>query len=526
VNLVGNAIKFTAEGEIAVRVESASRDEAGVDLEVTVRDTGIGIAPEKQRQIFDPFTQADSSTTRRYGGTGLGLAICGRLARAMGGRIWVESRPGLGSTFYFTARLGLHDGDVIRPAPRRLAPRGLPILVVDDNATNRQILDELLTHWGMKPTLAACGQAALAAIERAIGAGEPFPLVLLDAMMPEMDGFEVAERIQQAAALAGTTVMMLSSADGQGDAERCRSLGIAAYLCKPVKSSELFDSIATLLGDAPKAQSDPRAGDRLPPPSCRLRVLLAEDNPVNQRLAVALLEERGHTVVVANDGREALDILERESFDLILMDVQMPRMDGFQATAAIRAAEAGTGRHVTILAMTAHAMKGDRERCLAAGMDDYISKPIQAETFLAVVEGRRGAADRPDPEEGREPRPKASGAVFDLEEALARARGKRALLRKMAELFLADAPGLLAQIRTSMAAHDHPALERAAHRIKGSAANLSAARVARAAARLEEMARDGHLAEADVVCAELDDQVVRLEQALVILEEEGAPCGS
>ena len=264
------------------------------------------------------------------------------------------------------------------------------MLVVDDNATNRLILDELLAGWGMRPTAVDGGPAALAAMRQAGDAGEPFPLVLLDAMMPEMDGFAVAERIQRDPELAGTAVMMLSSADLRGDAERCRALGIAAYLRKPVKESELLDAILAVLGVAPVTRAEPSspAADALPPPSRRLRILLAEDTPVNQRLAVTLLEERGHTVVVANDGREALDILERESFDLVLMDVQMPRMDGFEATAAIRAREAGTGRHIPIIAMTAHAMKGDRERCLAAGMDGYISKPIRAEQFLAVVEGR------------------------------------------------------------------------------------------------------------------------------------------
>jgi len=519
VNLVGNAVKFTAQGEIAVGVERESLDETGVSLQIAVRDTGIGIAPEKLGPIFAPFTQADTSTTRKYGGTGLGLSICGHLARAMGGRIWVESQPGEGSTFYFTARFGVHDGAVIRPSPQLLALEGLPILVVDDNATNRRILDELLTHWGMKPTVVEGGRAALAAIKQASDSGEPYPLVLLDAMMPEMDGFEVAEQIQRDPVPAGTAVMMLSSADGQGDAERCRTLGIADYLRKPVKPSELFDSILTVLGVAPMARVKPSVPlpAALPQPSRLLRVLLAEDNPVNQRLAVTLLEERGHTVVVAGDGREALDILDRESFDLILMDVQMPRMDGFQATAAIRAAEDGSRRRIPIVALTAHAMMGDQERCLAAGMDGYISKPIRAEHFLTAVEEQHFTADRPEPEGGREARPGVAEAVFDLPEALARVRGKRALLRKMADLFLADCPGLLTQIRTALAADDQPALEWAAHRIKGSAANLSAQRVARVSGRLEEIARLGHLAEAGATCAELEDEIVHLEHDLGVL---------
>ncbi len=269
-------------------------------------------------------------------------------------------------------------------------------------------------------------------------------------------------------------------------------------------------------------RKSPSPVEDLPQPERLLRILLAEDNPVNQRLAVTLPEQRGHTVVVANDGREALDILDRESFDLILMDVQMPRMDGSQATAAIRVKENDSGRRVPIFALTAHAMKGDRERCLASGMDGYIPKPIRPEQFLALVEGRNAATDRPEPERGRADRPVVAEEVFDLQQALVRARGKRDLLRKMAGPFLADCSGLLTQIRTVLAADDRPALERAAHRIKGSAANLSAPRVVRAAARLEEIARRRDVAEAGAICAELQDEVVHLEHALGFLNEEGA----
>ena len=528
VNLVGNACKFTERGEIAVRVDLESRAEEGVSLHIAVRDTGIGIAPEKQRHIFAAFTQADGSTTRRYGGTGLGLAISGHLAEAMGGRIWVESQLGQGSTFHFTARFGVHDGEVIRPSPRRLDLAGLPVLVVDDNSTNRKILDELLAHWGMRPTVVDGGRAALAAIHRACDAGEPYPLVLLDAMMPEMDGFAVAAQIHQDPELAGTAVLMLSSADLQSDTKRCRELNIAVYLRKPIKESDLLDSILSVLGVEQVKRAEPSLPrlEALPPGSRRLSILLVEDTPVNQRLAVVLLEDRGHTVVVANDGREALDILDRESFDLILMDVQMPRMDGFQATAAIRAGEAGTSRHIPIFAMTARAMKGDRERCLAAGMDGYISKPIRAEQFLAVIEGRAPKADGPEPEGGSAARPGVAEVVFDLEEALARTRGKRELLRKMADLFLADCPGLLAQICSALATGDGSTLERAAHRMKGSAANLSTPRVVAVAGRLEEIGREGQFAGADVACAELEAEVGRLGHALETLKEEGAACGS
>jgi signal transduction histidine kinase/CheY-like chemotaxis protein len=533
VNLVGNAMKFTAQGELAVRVERLSQAERELTLHIRVRDTGIGIAPEKRQQIFAAFTQADSSTTRQFGGTGLGLTICSHLVQAMGGRIWVESVVGQGSTFHFTAQLGLQEEGVIGLVPCRVNLDGLPVLVVDDNATHRLVLEELVAAWGMKPTAVEGGPAAISAMKHARDADEPFSLVLLDVLMPEMDGFEVARRIHQDAELAGTTIMMLSSIDNGDESGRCKEVGAAAFLRKPIRESELLSSILEALGLASLAQGgSPWADDTpdLSPPVVRLRILLAEDTPVNQRLAVTLLEDRGHTVVVANDGREALDILARESFDLILMDVQMPRMDGFAATAAIRAGEAGTGRHMVILAMTAHAMKGDRERCLAAGMDGYISKPIRAEQFLATVEGSLTTAGESEAasgsEESRPCEPDVVMTVFDLPRALARARGKRPLLRKVADLFLADCPGLLEQMRGALAAGDGPTLERAAHRMRGSAANLSAGRVDDLSGRLETAGSEGRLDGADSVCDRLELEIGHLREALDILKEEVAPCGS
>jgi CheY-like chemotaxis protein len=394
----------------------------------------------------------------------------------------------------------------------------LSVLVVDDNATNRQILSEMLAHWRMKPTLVDGGRAALAAIMRASGAGAPFPLVLLDAAMPEMDGFSVAAQINQVPELAGTAILMLSSADLYRDTERCRALNIAAFLRKPIKESDLLDAISSTLSGR-QATSAERSGPSHEPPPARarsLRVLLAEDHPVNQRLAVALLEDAGHSVVVANDGQDALEHLERKSFDLVLMDVQMPRMDGFQATAAIRAAEEGTGRHLKIIAMTAHAMKGDHERCLAAGMDGYISKPLQPEQFLAVIEGRDKPADATGAEAGLAP------VVFDREEALKRALRDHGLLREVADLFLADCPGLLAEFRAGLDNADRHRLELAAHRMKGAAANLSAPRVVALAERLEELAHAGRLAEARSAFPDLEHEVGRLGGALEVLRRTSA----
>jgi signal transduction histidine kinase/DNA-binding response OmpR family regulator len=389
-NLAGNAVKFTERGEVVVQatLEEASPEE--VLLHFTVRDTGIGIPPDKQRLIFEPFTQADSSTTRKYGGTGLGLAITARLVQMMGGRIWVESTPGEGSTFHFTARFTRSKATVVRP--RLVRPNSLqdlPVLVVDDNATNRRILEEIVSGWRMKPTVAQRAKEALAQMQEAFAVGRPFQLVLSDAMMPEMDGFTLAQQIQQHPGLKETKLILLTSSDRQTDSSCYRELGIAAYLIKPIKQSDLLETILKVLSvpvEEPATQQESR-GEATPSSDARpLRILLAEDNAVNQRLALRLLEKQGHHVVLATNGKEALAGVMREAFDVVLMDVQMPEMDGLEATAAIRLWEKETGRHQPIIAMTAHAMKGDRERCLGAGMDSYVSKPIQAKELWKAID--------------------------------------------------------------------------------------------------------------------------------------------
>jgi two-component system, sensor histidine kinase and response regulator len=396
VNLVGNAIKFTARGEVVVEVENAQCEEAAADatqsgtayLHFSVRDTGIGIPAEKQRAIFEPFTQADSSTTRQYGGTGLGLAISSQLVRLMGGRLWVDSRPGEGSTFHFLVRFGHGQDQGAATIPSELIPwRDIPALIVDDNATNRRILTETLSHWHLRPTAVDSGQAALAALAQAQRAGEPYGLTLVDARMPDMDGLALIERLGQLSGASGATIMMLTPTRQQGEAARCQALGVASCVTKPVLQSSLLEAIKIAL-DHPRSTAEhqpwparPLAGTDQP----RLHILLAEDNAVNQKLAVRMLEKRGHTLVVASTGKEALAAWKRERFDLILMDVQMPEMDGFEVTAAIRQAERLTGVHIPIVAMTAYAMSGDRQRCLEAGMDGYIPKPIQAQTVFEVI---------------------------------------------------------------------------------------------------------------------------------------------
>jgi two-component system sensor histidine kinase/response regulator len=388
VNLMGNAIKFTEQGEVAVTVALDSGAGEGLNLHFTVHDTGLGIPLKKQKLIFEAFSQVDSSTTRKFGGTGLGLTISSRLVGLMGGKIWVESQPGKGSSFHFTAqaRVGKSlPAEIKNIDQERL--RGVPVLVVDDNSTNRRILGDTLKRWEMKPRLETSGEAGLRALEDASDQGIPFPLVLSDMQMPEMDGFSFVAKIRANPKLAGVTVLMLSSGRRQGDVIRGKELGVAFQLSKPVAQAELLSSIQQALGKLEATQTSTLiTPSSLRQPGPGLRILLAEDNKVNQRVAVRMLEKNGYRVVVAGNGREALAALERESFDLVLMDVQMPEMGGLEATAAIREKEKSTGGHLPIVAMTAGAMQGDQEKCLAAGMDGYISKPVRSQELIEMVE--------------------------------------------------------------------------------------------------------------------------------------------
>jgi PAS domain S-box-containing protein len=389
VNLVGNAIKFTEQGEVVLYVKTKSRSEEHIELHFTVADTGIGIPGDKQTVIFDAFQQADGSMTRKYGGTGLGLTISSRLVTFMRGQIWVESELGKGSRFHFTVRFGVQKTSARTIVPRDPETlRDMRVLIVDDNATNQQILSKMLENWHMTPTAVDSGAKAIVTLGEGIGIGRAFPLILLDAQMPEMDGFALAEAIKRNPDWRAATVMMLSSAGQRGDAIRCRELGVSAYLTKPVRQRELLDAILLALGTRTKNRTVPSLVTRhsLRESQHRLRILLAEDNAVNQLVALRLLEKHGHTVTVASNGKKALEALEKQSYDLILMDVQMPEMNGWEATEAIRKREKTTGEHLPIVAMTAHAMKGDEEKCLAAGMDRYLTKPIRTQELLAVLD--------------------------------------------------------------------------------------------------------------------------------------------
>ena len=380
-NLVGNALKFTEHGEVVLDVSSEDAGDRHVRLHIAVRDTGIGIPAEKLHLLFGAFSQVDASTTRRYGGTGLGLAITARLVQLMHGRTWVDSEPGKGSTFHFTAQFETGSSP---PAPAPLeALQNLRVLIVDDNATNRLILQEMLVAWGLRPLAVASAAAALDELQRAADAEDPFRLVLSDVQMPDVDGFELTSRIRQDGRFGSTVIMMLSSGAGPGDVARCRELGAATHLMKPIKSSELFETLAAVMGSEVHAEVPRVTGDAAIRP---LHILLAEDSETNQQLALGVLGKWGHSLTIVNNGREAVAAFERGRFDVILMDVQMPEMDGFQAAALIRSKELHQGGHVPIVAMTAHAMKGDREECLHSGMDDYVTKPIRWHELREALE--------------------------------------------------------------------------------------------------------------------------------------------
>jgi two-component system, sensor histidine kinase and response regulator len=385
-NLAGNAIKFTHHGEVTLRVEVESETEEEILLHFRVIDTGIGIAPDKQSKIFEPFEQADGSTTRKYGGTGLGLSISEKLVHLMNGRLWLESEPGKGTTFHFTARLGKQRYSSIPERVDISSLANLPVLVVDDNATNRMIFQEIFLGWKMKPVLVESGGKALQVLTQAQAEGHPFPLAILDLNMPDMDGFTLTERIKGDPQLNKTVLLLLSSAGRRGDAARSRELNVAGYLIKPVSQSDLLETITLSLGaDQGGKISPPLITRHFIRENRILNILLAEDNPINQKMAVNLLGKHGHHVVVAGNGRQTLDLYETGSFDLILMDVQMPEMNGLEATQAIRGKEKETSSHIPIIAMTAHAMKGDKDRCLEAGMDGYVSKPIQVQELFKVI---------------------------------------------------------------------------------------------------------------------------------------------
>jgi two-component system, sensor histidine kinase and response regulator len=520
VNLVGNAIKFTEIGTIVIDTNVESKTNDDVLLHVSVSDTGIGISPEKQHVIFESFAQADGSTTRRFGGTGLGLAISRQLVELMGGRIWVESEAGRGSKFHFTCRF--KQGSACESEKERIAGQTLPgldVLVVGNNQASRIIFAEMLTNWRMNPILAEGGADALVILESAQRAGRPLPIVLLDAQMPKIDGFQVMERIQRDPTLAGAVIMLLSASRQLADAARCRQLGVNQFLTKPIGQSELLDAILLSLGvqsaEEKLIEAVVPAHER--PKGRSLRILLCEDNPVNQKLAIRLLEKAGHRLQVAATGRQALAQWEdagEPAFDVVLMDIQMPEMDGMEATKAIRVREKNSGRHVPIIAITAHAMRGDKEKCLASGMDGYISKPIQPSEMFAEIERclvQQG---------GKVPMNKNTDAPneqIDRKSLFERVEGDQELLAEMIHLFQEDAPKLLSAMRAALPGGDLAVLERSAHSLKGAASNLSAQCTAAAALQVETDARNKDLESAKASLVNLEKAVESLLPSLADL---------
>lgn len=528
VNLVSNAIKFTERGEVLVEVSLREQRSGAVVLQFAVSDTGIGIAAEKQTTVFEAFEQADTSTTRRYGGTGLGLAITARLVQLFGGQIEVQSHVGVGSTFRFTIPLGIHaasEHDYPELLPAGIAQ--LPVLVVDDHAQTRAVFAEQLQSWGLRPGTAASAQDALQQIDAAAQRGEPWRLLLLDAHLPQIDGFALVEQLR-ARGHAIPTIMILTPGVQAGLPGKCQSLGIAGYVMKPLKPSELFDAIVATLGPGVEAAT-PIVRTRRSQPTMRsamrrpLRILLAEDSRVNQLVASRLLSQQGHEVVVANDGREAVSLYESRPFDLILMDMQMPEVDGLQATAMIRRLEQDGREPMAIIALTAHDMPGDRERCLASGMNDFVGKPVRpAELFAAlerVMQHRAASSDEsvtlcappshplPSLEAAT---PAASRPLVDWPAALARLQGNRALLDEMLTLFLDECPKLRAELDAAQSAGRLEVVRRAAHTLRGMLRHLDVSGALQAAGALEQAAAANQQHDLAALIARLDDELTQL----------------
>jgi len=514
-NLVSNAVKFTQTGSVSVEITRERQDADRVLLHLVVRDTGVGIPREKLATIFEGFTQADGSSTRQFGGIGLGLAIVSQLTALMNGRVWVESTVGSGSEFHVALPFDVREAQV-DAAPRRAVDlTGLPVLVVDDNPTNRRILGDVLTAWGMRPTLAEHAQSACAALDAAARAGQPFSLVLLDHQMPGIDGVGTAEMLAQAAHGRAPDVILLSSA--RDSAPRTGTHGVVAVLPRPIHQAELRDTIEATLAAQPPATDKPGspAQSEPAPGHPAQRILLAEDNPVNARLVRTLLEKRGYAVVWVPDGAAAV-AAARDRFDAILMDVQMPGMDGLAATSAIRRADDAPEHHVPIVALTAHALDSDRDACLAVGMDAYLAKPLRASELYALLDRLTGA----DP--AADPRPTGADDAFDLTGALARVEGDRVLLGELADIFVHEAPRMLAELRRALEAGDAPALARAAHRLRGSISSFGGRAAMQAAQTVETQGRAGDLAGARGSVHQVEHEVTRLTGQLDVFRQAAA----
>ena len=561
VNIAGNSIKFTEEGEVVIRIEKESEADDSVKLHFMVSDTGIGIPQDKLDSIFANFEQVDSSTTRKYGGTGLGLSITKQLIEMMGGKIHVESPNrsrseedtntcnresrlgGPGSIFHFTVYFELsRSKNISRPFPKPQNLSEMPVLIVDDNTTNRIILQEMITSWGLVPTTTTNGKEALDRFNEAYNSGTPYPLILLDVQMPEMDGFEVAQRIKDAPAGKNTRIILLSSIGQRGDSDRCREIGISGYLPKPLKQSELFDAIMMTMGLREEEMPTVITRHKVYEERESFNILLVEDNQINQTLAIKLLETRGHHVTPTSNGVEAIQAFKKGDFDLILMDVQMPEMDGFEATRKIRKIENNDEKSenrskvkqtpltnqssihsIPIVAMTAHAMRGDREKCIEAGMDDYVSKPIKPEALFCVIDKvvrksqSKKAQKRIQPlQDSKTYSPK----TFDLSVAMKTVLGDEVLFREIAEMFIKNCADSIAKIKEGIARNDACILKREAHSLKGAIGNFSAKDAYEVAYHLEKLGEQSEMATAKEELSNLERALNELTSEMKIVLQE------
>ncbi len=529
-NLLGNAVKFTEEGEVVLRISLVEDEPQAAVVSFKVTDTGIGMSQGQQRRLFQSFTQADASTTRRYGGTGLGLAISKQLVELLGGQIGATSEPGAGSTFFFTLPLEKQpEGTQVTRAPR-IDLSGLRVLVVDDNETNRKIVHHQIISWGMKYGEAEDGQSALKILRTAAERDAPYDLAILDMQMPQMDGMELARRIKADPSITSTKLIMMSSIGQRGNAEEARQAGMEAYLSKPVRQSQLYDVIATVMGKPVEKEEAARLENQAQlvtrhslqeaEVSSRARILVAEDNSVNQKVAVKMLEKLGYHADVAADGLEAVEALSRIPYAAVLMDVQMPEMDGYEATAEIRKREESQEDwHTPVIAVTANALAGDREKALDAGMDDYLSKPVKTEELETVL-GRwtlQPDVKAPVPEEATDGSASPGGITDPLDQSVLeglRELGGPELLTELAELFLEDVSGQLEAMREAIEGDDALSVERVAHTLKGSCENMGATRIAALCAEIEEIGGSGDLARSSESLERIRAEFDRVRPAL------------